>query len=109
MMSYEDGWQKSPYGQAESTDPFGWLGSLMAFDVAAIQDKYGVNEEFATGDDTYVIDDENVAGAYYSCIWDAGGTDEIIYMGARDATIDLRAATSPTAHREAETAKAHRG
>ncbi len=93
MMSYEDGWQKSPYGQAETTDPFGWLGSLMAFDVAAIQDKYGVNEDYATGDDSYVIDDENVAGTFYSCIWDAGGTDEIVYMGARDATIDLRAAT----------------
>lgn len=93
MMSYEDGWQKSPYGQAESTDPFGWLGSLMAFDVAAIQDKYGVNESYKTGNDVYLIDDENVAGTYYSCIWDAGGRDEIRYTGARDATIDLRAAT----------------
>ncbi|MDO9223738.1 MAG: M10 family metallopeptidase C-terminal domain-containing protein [Caulobacter sp.] len=93
MMSYEDGWELSPYGQAETTDPFGWLGSLMAFDVAAIQDKYGVNETSATGDDVYLLDDENVAGTYYSCIWDAGGQDEIRYTGSRDATIDLRAAT----------------
>src|SRR4051812_1566089 len=42
VMSYEDGWQTSPYGQADTTDPYGWLGSLMAFDIAAIQDKYGV-------------------------------------------------------------------
>jgi serralysin len=39
MMSYEDGWESSPYGQASTTDPFGWVGGLMAFDVAAIQDK----------------------------------------------------------------------
>lgn len=93
MMSYEDGWEKSPYGQAQTTDPYGWLGGLMAFDIAAIQDKYGVNEDYATGDDTYILKDENAAGTFYQCIWDAGGTDAIIYMGARDANIDLRAAT----------------
>jgi serralysin len=93
MMSYEDGWETSPYGQASSTDPFGWAGSLMAFDVAVIQDKYGVNEEWATGDDTYVLKDVNAPGTFYSCIWDAGGTDAISYGGARDCTIDLRPAT----------------
>jgi serralysin len=93
VMSYEDGWEKSPYGQAETTDGFGWLGSLMAFDIAAIQDKYGVNEDAATGNDTYVIKDVNAAGTYYSCIWDAGGTDGIVYGGSADANIDLRAAT----------------
>ena len=93
MMSYQDGWQTSPYGQADTGDPYGWLGSLMAFDIAAIQDKYGVNEEWATGDDSYVLKDVNAAGTYYSAIWDAGGTDEIVYSGARDANIDLRPAT----------------
>ena len=93
MMSYEDGWEKSPYGQAETTDPYGWLGSLMAFDVAAIQDKYGVNEEWATGNNTYQLKDVNAPGTFYSCIWDAGGTDSIVYTGSRDANIDLRAAT----------------
>lgn len=93
MMSYQDGWQESPYGQADTTDPYGWLGSLMAFDVAAIQDKYGVNEDFATGDDVYTLKDENAPGTYYSCIWDAGGTDEIRYVGSKDANIDLRPAS----------------
>ena len=93
MMSYEDGWQKSPYGQARTTDSFGWLGGLMAFDIAVIQDKYGVNEEWATGNDTYVLKDVNAQGTFYSSIWDAGGTDEIVYDGARNTTIDLRAAT----------------
>jgi serralysin len=66
----------------------------MAFDVAAIQDKYGVNEEWATGNDTYVLKDVNEAGTFYSCIWDAGGSaDAITYSGARNANIDLRPAT----------------
>lgn len=93
MMSYQDGWQESPYGQAATTDGYGYLGSLMAFDVAAIQDKYGVNEDYATGDDVYTLKDENAAGTYYSCIWDAGGSDEIRYVGSKNATIDLRPAT----------------
>lgn len=93
MMSYEDGWEKSPYGQAETTDPFGWLGSLMAFDVAAIQDKYGVNEDYAKGDNTYALKDVNAPGTFYECLWDAGGVDNIVYVGDRDANIDLRAAT----------------
>jgi serralysin len=93
MMSYEDGWQTSPYGNAPTTGGYGYLGSLMAFDIAAIQDKYGVNEDWATGDDVYTIKDVNAPGTYYSSIWDAGGTDEIRYVGTRDANIDLRPAT----------------
>jgi serralysin len=93
MMAYQDGWYNSPYGQPTSQTPYGWLGSLMAMDIAVIQDKYGVNEEWATGDDVYVIKDENAPGTYYSSIWDAGGTDIITYSGARDANIDLRPAT----------------
>ncbi|HEY5722660.1 MAG TPA: M10 family metallopeptidase C-terminal domain-containing protein [Allosphingosinicella sp.] len=124
MMSYNDGWEKSPYGQAETNNEgYGWLGSLMAFDIAVIQDKYGVNEEWATGDDTYVLKDVNEWGVYidaatgqpaqhdatnaatsrdgyyvgqstmYSSIWDAGGVDQIVYNGARNTNIDLRAAT----------------
>jgi hypothetical protein len=53
MMSYNDGWEKSPYGQADTNNEgYGWLGSLMALDIAVIQDKYGVNEDWATGNDT---------------------------------------------------------
>jgi serralysin len=124
MMSYNDGWESSPYGSAETNNEgYGWLGSLMALDIAVIQDKYGVNEDWATGNDTYVLKDVNEWGVYidaatgqpavhdasnqattrdgyyegqstyYSSIWDAGGTDSIVYQGARDANIDLRAAT----------------
>lgn len=100
VMSYNDGWATSPYGQPRSggltgteVDHYGWVASLSPLDIAVIQDKYGVNEEWATGDDTYTINDFNGPGNYYSSIWDAGGTDQIVYNGAADASIDLRAAT----------------
>jgi len=93
MMSYEDGWQSSPYGNAKTNAGYGYLGGLMAFDIAAIQDKYGVNEEHATGNDTYTLKNENAAGTFYYSIWDAGGTDQIVYGGERNTTIDLRPAT----------------
>jgi Ca2+-binding RTX toxin-like protein len=93
MMSYEDGWQKSPYGNAKTDVGYGYLGGLMAFDIAVIQDKYGVNEDWATGDDVYEMKDVNAAGTYYSSIWDGGGVDEIRYTGAKNTTIDLRQAT----------------
>ncbi|HYD88423.1 MAG TPA: M10 family metallopeptidase C-terminal domain-containing protein [Vitreimonas sp.] len=100
IMSYNDGWQTSPYGQTRSggltgteVDHYGWMGTLAALDIAVIQDKYGVNEEWATGDDVYTLKDVNGAGTFYSTIWDAGGADEIKYVGDKDATIDLRPAT----------------
>jgi serralysin len=100
VMSYNDGWATSPYGQPRSggltgteVDHYGWVASLSPLDIAVIQDKYGVNEEWHTGDDVYELKDVNGPGTYYESIWDAGGTDEIRYGGARDALIDLRPAT----------------
>ena len=129
VMSYMDGWQLSPYGQPDTTNEgYGWLGSLMAFDIAAIQDKYGVNEDWATGNDTYVLKDVNEWGVYidsatgqpaehnasnqttardgyyegqstfYSSIWDADGVDQIVYSGDKNTNIDLRAATLQYEH-----------
>lgn len=108
IMSYNDGWNEdAAYGARPAdhggprsggitgteVDHYGWVGTLSALDIAVLQDKYGVNEEYATGNDVYTIGDVNGAGKFYSCIWDAAGTDEIKYVGARDANIDLRAAT----------------
>ncbi|HEY0648178.1 matrixin family metalloprotease [Phenylobacterium sp.] len=100
IMAYNDGWQTSPYGQPRSggitgteVDHFGWMGTLAPLDIAVIQDKYGVNEEWARGNDLYELKDVNAPGTFYSAIWDAAGTDEIRYSGAANANIDLRAAT----------------
>ena len=93
MMSYEDGWQTSPYGNAPTQSGYGYNGSLAAFDIAVIQDKYGVNEDTATGDDVYRMKDVNASGTYYESIWDAAGIDVISYGGARNSVIDLRDAT----------------
>ena len=104
-MSYEDGWPKSPYGNAPTSSGFGYQTGLSAFDIAVIQDKYGVNETTRTGNDVYVLPEANSPAIFnpdgtlaskatgYTSIWDAGGIDEIRYDGARNATIDLRPAT----------------
>jgi serralysin len=100
VMSYNDGWTTDPDGQPSSgdaaglgADPYGWMGTLAPLDIAVMQDKYGVNEDWAKGDDTYTLMDTNAPGTFFQAIWDAGGQDQMVYDGARDATIDLRAAT----------------
>jgi Ca2+-binding RTX toxin-like protein len=105
MMSYNDGWDMRPDGtrasppipataQTAAQQPnYGFVGSFGALDIALIQDKYGVNEEYATGNDVYVLKDVNAKGTFYETIWDAGGIDEIRYEGSRNTVIDLRAAT----------------
>jgi Ca2+-binding RTX toxin-like protein len=95
VMSYNDGWDLRPDGTARPDDAAdnGWVGTLSPLDIAVIQDKYGVNEEYRTGNDTYVLKDAQEKGTFYSAIWDAGGTDEVVYDGARNATVDLRPAT----------------
>jgi serralysin len=93
MMSYQDGWPTSPYGNAPTDVGYGYLGGLSPFDIAAIQDKYGVNEDTGLGNTTYTLKDVNAAGTFYSAIWDNGGTDRIEYTGSRNTSIDLRPAT----------------
>jgi serralysin len=101
VMSYNDAWQLHPDGPSpytRSTVGQGWSGSLSAFDIAVLQERYGVHEN-AVGNDRYVLKDVNGIGTFYQTIWDTGGTDEIRYNGTLDAQIDLMAATldySPT-------------
>jgi Ca2+-binding RTX toxin-like protein len=79
-MSYNDGWNQDP-----RFDPldYGWQATPMAFDVAAVQAIYGANMTFKTGSDTYDLPTIDGLGTFWSCIWDAGGIDEI---NAEDAT-----------------------
>ncbi len=94
-MSYVDGWATNPDGALNPgiTSDYGYQGTPMAVDIAALQDKYGANMDYNTGDDVYLLPDSNGAGTFYSSIWDAGGTDEIRYNGSEDVVIDLREAT----------------
>lgn len=88
-MSYNDGWNKQP----SPSDAYGWQGTLMAFDIAALQKLYGANETTATGNNTYELPDALATGTYWSCIWDAAGVDTISNEDSILAcTINLNAA-----------------
>lgn len=89
-MSYNTG---HITGTAPRNDNFGYEAGPMALDIAVLQEKYGANTSTAAGNNTYVLDASNGQGTAYEAIWDAGGTDEIVYNGSAMAVIDLRAAT----------------
>ena len=89
-MSYNDGWALTGGSRSDS---FGWQGTPMALDIAAVQALYGANMSFNTGDDVYELPSSNGSGTFYSGLWDAGGTDEIRYTGAEDAFVFLGEAT----------------
>ena len=92
-MSYNDGWDNDgPEGPAPSND-YGYQGTMMAFDIAVLQQKYGANMNYHKGANVYVMPHANEAGTLYSCIWDAGGIDTIKAAGHLNSTIDLRPAT----------------
>ena len=92
VMSYNSGWERGPSGLSPS-DNYGWEMGPMAFDIAAIQALYGANTTYNAGNTTYRLPGSNVSGTGWRCIWDAGGTDAIVYGGSRDVIIDLTAAT----------------
>ena len=90
IMSYVDG----SYTPDSSTYAYGYAAGPMAFDIAALHYLYGANMSTATGNNTYKLPSANTTGTYWSCIWDAGGTDTISNQGSNlGAVIDLRAAT----------------
>jgi hypothetical protein len=80
VMSYNEGWT-AKMDPTVVGSAFGYVGGPMAFDIAAIQYLYGANTTARTGSDTDVLPDANVAGTYWTCIWDAGGNDTIAYRG----------------------------
>src|SRR5262245_47519157 len=69
-------------------------GARRVLDIAVIQQKYGANTSYHTGNDTYTLPSADQVGTFYRCIWDAGGIDTI-RAGATTTSciIDLRAAT----------------
>jgi hypothetical protein len=94
VMSYNDAWPLHPDGGSSFSFngiDNGWSGTLSAFDIAALQQRYGVTPH-ATGNDVYTLTDVT-DDAFYQTIWDSGGNDTIAYNGALNAQIDLTAAT----------------
>lgn len=93
MMSYNEGWRLAPVWDPYKDLFIGAEATPMAFDIAVLQEKYGANTNTNAGDTIYDLPDSNAAGAFYSCIWDTGGTDTIRHNGNAAAVIDLRAAS----------------
>ena len=100
VMTYNDGWPLNPDGPSAFTVAGidnGW-STLGAFDLAGLQERYGLVSDYHSGNDTYTLTDV-VDDAFYQTIYDTGGNDTIAYNGQLDAQIDLLAATldySPT-------------
>ena len=70
----------------------GFLETLGAFDIAAIQALYGANTNASTRNNTYSLDSSTLNG--WNCLWDNGGEDTITAVGQTDSvSIDLRNAT----------------
>ncbi|BAY75605.1 hypothetical protein NIES25_20520 [Nostoc linckia NIES-25] len=91
IMSYVD--IQSPYSPGYDAN-WGFAAGPMAFDIAAIQHIYGINKTYNTGNNVYLLPTYNGVGTYWSCIWDAGGTDTISGQGATNSVIiDLNNAT----------------
>ena len=91
-MSYNDGLTAS--GGDPGTFDYGYQGTPMAFDIAAIQHLYGANTNYKSGNDVYFLPKVNASGTSYSTIWDTGGTDKISGKGSSGAVlIDLRDAS----------------
>ena len=93
QLSYVDKGARNGYVPPEIED-YGFLKSLGALDIAALQWLYGVNMYHATGSNVYRLPIENKKGTGWKAIWDAGGRDRI--DGSRSkasVTIDLRNAT----------------
>jgi serralysin len=91
-MSYNDGW-KSQY-PSHTDVGYGWQGTPMAFDIAALQVLYGANNSYQTGDNSYALPSYNQQNdnTYWSCIWDAGGTDRIYNPTSSSSIINLQEA-----------------
>jgi serralysin len=93
-MTYNDGWVTSPFGRVSSLGlGYGMQGGFMPLDIAALQQKYGVNNSFNTTNSTYALLDANAVGTLYQSVWDTAGIDTLYYGGTRNANLDLRSAT----------------
>ena len=93
QLSYVDRRAGNGYVPQEIED-YGFLKSLGALDIAALQWLYGVNFDHAKGPNVYRLPTANKEGTGWKAIWDSGGEDRIDGSRATSpVTIDLRNAT----------------
>ena len=89
-MSYNDGLVSNNLRLGSN---YGYQGTPMTFDIAAVQYLYGANKNYRSGNDTYTLPSTNKPSTFYSAIWDTGGIDTITAAGMnRAVNIDLRQA-----------------
>ena len=91
-MSYNTGWQTSPFGQSGAVE-YGYEGTIMGLDIGLLQQRYGFNPTTNWGNTSYSLGDANGLGTFFQTIWDTGGEDTMRYDGASSSVLDLRAAT----------------
>jgi Ca2+-binding RTX toxin-like protein len=103
------------YSGATSANAYGHAVTMMALDIAALQQQYGA-ETYANDASTYTLFDAQDSalqlnegdmhiGRAYAAIWDSGGTDTIDYgsngnsviINLNDATLDRSAVASDAA------------
>ena len=93
QLSYVDKGARNGY-VPRAIEDHGFLKSLGALDIAALQWIYGVNHSYAKGSNVYRLPTANKAGTGWKAIWDTGGQDRIDGSRAKSpVTIDLRNAT----------------
>ena len=91
QMTYTTDIDYGKLGEAERKRDFGFLKTLGALDIAAMQWLYGINPTHAIEDNSYILPKKNKPGTGWTTIWDTGGTDQIDGSDANEAvTIDLR-------------------
>ena len=93
VMSYNDWGQFwAPDNPVNSDYGWGFVGTPMAFDIAALQHIYGANLTYHSGNSIYTLPTVEDDGTFWTAIWDTGGVDLIRHTGSAAATLDLRAA-----------------
>ena len=92
-MSYIDGWNGGNQSGSPRNDEYGLQGTMMALDIAVLQEKYGTNMSANAGDDVYTLQTNGSNNTYYAAIWDTGGNDTIVSASNSNSIINLNDAT----------------
>src|SRR5689334_16491146 len=83
----DDSWTVMSYSALNANQVSGFAATPMPLDILAVQHIYGANLSYHTGDDVYLLQDNQMLRT----IWDAGGNDTLDASAlSTGATLDLR-------------------